>query len=115
MRARRAAHGCSAGPPMVAVALRFETWDKHSTAEQNHVAGGYRFQPARRLQRAHLQVLSAVKHADVVVVLEGHPRKNKEKADLGASSTITQHDIIDGSYLHVILEESHDYSHSQGA
>ena len=85
------------------------------TAEQNQVAGGYRFQPARRLQRAHLQVLSAVKHADVVVVLEGHPRKNKEKADLGASSTITQHDIIDGSYLHVILEESHDYSHSQGA
>ncbi|EJN85256.1 hypothetical protein HMPREF1129_0089 [Actinomyces naeslundii str. Howell 279] len=49
------------------------------------------------------------------MVLEGHPRKNKEKADLGASSTITQHDIIDGSYLHVILEESHDYSHSQGA
>ena len=48
------------------------------------------------------------------MALEDHPRKNKEKADLGASGTIAQHDIIDGSYLQAILEDSHDYTHSQG-
>lgn len=64
--------------------------------------------------RVHLQVFSAVKRCGAAVVLVDHPPKNKEKAALGASGTIAKRNNIDGSYLHVTLEDGHAYTRGQG-